>query len=78
MRAEKRSGTTTEGRDALRTILDFLQQGDVLMVTRIDRRPRRSRSAGRRFIGCSGGHRLADRVLGGTGWLIGCSGAPAG
>ena len=37
IRAEKRSGTTTEGREALRTVLDFLQPGDVLMVTRIDR-----------------------------------------
>lgn len=37
IRAEKRSGTTTEGRDELRTVLDFLRRGDVLMVTRIDR-----------------------------------------
>jgi len=37
IRAEKRSGTTTEGRDELRTVLDFLRKGDVLMVTRIDR-----------------------------------------
>jgi DNA invertase Pin-like site-specific DNA recombinase len=37
IRAEKRSGTTTKGRDELRTILDFLRAGDVLMVTRIDR-----------------------------------------
>jgi DNA invertase Pin-like site-specific DNA recombinase len=37
IRAEKRSGTTTEGREALRTVLDFLHAGDVLMVTRIDR-----------------------------------------
>src|ERR1700733_2700442 len=36
-RAEKRSGTTTKGRDELKTILDFLRDGDVLMVTRIDR-----------------------------------------
>jgi DNA invertase Pin-like site-specific DNA recombinase len=36
IRAEKRSATTTEGRDALRTVL-FLHAGDVLMVTRIDR-----------------------------------------
>jgi DNA invertase Pin-like site-specific DNA recombinase len=35
--AEKRSGTTTEGREELRTVLDFLRRGDVLMVTRIDR-----------------------------------------
>jgi DNA invertase Pin-like site-specific DNA recombinase len=37
IRSEKRSGTTTEGRDELRTTLDFMRQGDVLMVTRIDR-----------------------------------------
>jgi DNA invertase Pin-like site-specific DNA recombinase len=37
IRAEKRSGTTTKGRDELQTVLDFLRQGDVLMVTRIDR-----------------------------------------
>jgi DNA invertase Pin-like site-specific DNA recombinase len=37
IRAEKRSGTTTEGREELRTVLDFLRPSDVLMVTRIDR-----------------------------------------
>jgi DNA invertase Pin-like site-specific DNA recombinase len=37
IRAEKRSGTTTEGRVELKTVLDFLRAGDVLMVTRIDR-----------------------------------------
>ena len=37
IREEKRSGTTTEGRKELRTILDFIRQGDVLVVTRIDR-----------------------------------------
>lgn len=37
IRSEKRSGTTTAGRDELRTVLDFLRAGDVLMVTRIDR-----------------------------------------
>src|SRR5246127_1499775 len=37
VRSEKRSGTTTEGRAELRTVLDFLRKGDVLMVTRIDR-----------------------------------------
>src|SRR5262249_54271589 len=36
-RAEKRSGTSTHGREELRTVLDFLRKGDVLMVTRIDR-----------------------------------------
>jgi DNA invertase Pin-like site-specific DNA recombinase len=37
VRAEKRSGTTTEGREELRTVLDFLRQGDILVVTRVDR-----------------------------------------
>jgi DNA invertase Pin-like site-specific DNA recombinase len=37
IRSEKRSGTSTEGRDELRTVLEFLREGDVLMVTRIDR-----------------------------------------
>ncbi|MDA9432085.1 recombinase family protein [Bradyrhizobium sp. CCBAU 51627] len=37
IRSEKRSGTSTAGREQLRTVLDFLRAGDVLMVTRIDR-----------------------------------------
>jgi DNA invertase Pin-like site-specific DNA recombinase len=37
VRAEKRSGASTAGRDQLRTILDFIYAGDVLTVTRIDR-----------------------------------------
>jgi DNA invertase Pin-like site-specific DNA recombinase len=37
IREEKASGTTTEGRDELQTVLDFLRPGDVLTVTRIDR-----------------------------------------
>lgn len=37
VRSEKRSGTALKGRDELETILDFLQAGDTLMVTRIDR-----------------------------------------
>ncbi|RYF51893.1 MAG: recombinase family protein [Cytophagaceae bacterium] len=37
IRTEKRSGTTTEGRTELATILDFIRAGDVLAVTRIDR-----------------------------------------
>ena len=37
IRSEKRSGTTTTGREALHTVLAFLRTGDVLMVTRIDR-----------------------------------------
>jgi DNA invertase Pin-like site-specific DNA recombinase len=36
IRVEKRSGTTTEGRGALRTVLEFLHAGDILMVTRIE------------------------------------------
>jgi len=31
----RRSGTTTRGREELRTVLDFLRKGDVLMVTRM-------------------------------------------
>jgi DNA invertase Pin-like site-specific DNA recombinase len=37
IRSEKVSGTSTAGRDELRTLLDFIRAGDVLMVTRIDR-----------------------------------------
>jgi DNA invertase Pin-like site-specific DNA recombinase len=37
IRAEKRSGTSTVGREELRTVLDFLREGDTLTVTRIDR-----------------------------------------
>lgn len=37
IRGEKRSGTTTAGRAELQTVLEFLQPGDTLMVTRIDR-----------------------------------------
>jgi DNA invertase Pin-like site-specific DNA recombinase len=37
IRAEKRSGTSTQGREELRIVLDFLRPGDALMVTRIDR-----------------------------------------
>jgi DNA invertase Pin-like site-specific DNA recombinase len=37
IRAEKRSGTSSAGREELRTVLDLLRKGDVLMVTRIDR-----------------------------------------
>jgi DNA invertase Pin-like site-specific DNA recombinase len=37
IRSEKRSGTTTAGREELRIVLDFIRSGDVLMVTRIDR-----------------------------------------
>jgi DNA invertase Pin-like site-specific DNA recombinase len=37
IRSEKRSGTTTAGREELRTVLEFLRSGDELVVTRIDR-----------------------------------------
>ena len=37
VRSERRSGTTTEGRQELHTLLEFLQAGDTLVVTRIDR-----------------------------------------
>jgi len=37
IRSEKRSGSSVEGRAELATILDFLQAGDTLTVTRIDR-----------------------------------------
>lgn len=37
IRAEKPSSTSTATRAELRTILDFVQAGDVVMVTRIDR-----------------------------------------
>lgn len=37
IREEKASGTTTDGRTELATLLAFLQKGDVLVVTRIDR-----------------------------------------
>jgi DNA invertase Pin-like site-specific DNA recombinase len=37
IRSEKQSGTTTNGRQELKTLLEFIDSGDVLMVTRIDR-----------------------------------------
>ena len=37
---EKKSGTQREGRSELATLLEFLQKGDTLMVTRVDRLPR--------------------------------------
>ena len=37
IRQEKASATTRDGRPELDTLLDFLREGDVLMVTRIDR-----------------------------------------
>lgn len=37
IRAEKASGTSRKGRSELDTLVEFLREGDVLMVTRIDR-----------------------------------------
>jgi DNA invertase Pin-like site-specific DNA recombinase len=37
IRKEKASGTTTKGRAELATVLDFIREGDTLVVTRIDR-----------------------------------------
>ena len=37
IRAEKVSGTSRQGRDELRLLLDFVRQGDELVVTRVDR-----------------------------------------
>ena len=37
IRSEKVSGTSTNGRQELKTLLEFIDAGDVLMVTRIDR-----------------------------------------
>jgi DNA invertase Pin-like site-specific DNA recombinase len=37
IRQEQKSGTKLEGREELQTILDFIHQGETLVVTRIDR-----------------------------------------
>jgi len=37
VRTEKRSGTTTEGRAALKGLLEVMREGDTLVITRIDR-----------------------------------------
>jgi DNA invertase Pin-like site-specific DNA recombinase len=37
IRAEKKSGTLLQDRTELKTLLDFVRQGDILVVTRIDR-----------------------------------------
>lgn len=37
IRAEKVSGTSREGRTELATLMDFLREGDTLLVTRVDR-----------------------------------------
>jgi DNA invertase Pin-like site-specific DNA recombinase len=43
IREEKVSGTSTEGREELKTLLEFLREGDVLVITRIDRLARNMR-----------------------------------
>jgi len=37
VRSEKVSGTSTQGRDELNTLLEFVREGDELVVTRVDR-----------------------------------------
>lgn len=37
IRSEKKSGTTTKGRDELATLIEFAHAGDCITVTRIDR-----------------------------------------
>ncbi len=37
IREEKISGTSRQGREELRTLLEFLREGDTLVVTRLDR-----------------------------------------
>lgn len=37
VRSEKVSGTSRQGRSELRTLMDFLHEGDTLVITRIDR-----------------------------------------
>ena len=37
VRAEKKSGTSLQGRAELQNVVDFLRKGDTLLVTRIDR-----------------------------------------
>ena len=37
IRAEKKSGTTTDGRTELQTLMAFARKGDAIVVTRIDR-----------------------------------------
>jgi DNA invertase Pin-like site-specific DNA recombinase len=37
IRSEKVSGTSIQGRDELNNLLEFLREGDVLVVTRVDR-----------------------------------------
>jgi DNA invertase Pin-like site-specific DNA recombinase len=37
IRTEKASGSSTDGRPELRTLLEFMREGDELLVTRVDR-----------------------------------------
>jgi DNA invertase Pin-like site-specific DNA recombinase len=37
IRSEKKTGTTTDGRDQLATLIEFARAGDTIAVTRIDR-----------------------------------------
>lgn len=37
IRSEKKSGTSRKGRTELETLMEFMQPGDVLVITRIDR-----------------------------------------
>ncbi len=43
VRSEKVSGTSRKGRSELETLMEFLREGDTLMVTRIDRLARSTR-----------------------------------
>jgi DNA invertase Pin-like site-specific DNA recombinase len=37
LRSEKKTGTTTEGRTELQTLIEFARKGDTIIVTRVDR-----------------------------------------
>jgi DNA invertase Pin-like site-specific DNA recombinase len=37
IRSEKKSGTSTDGREELKVLLEFIREGDSLVVTRLDR-----------------------------------------
>jgi Cytidylate kinase-like family/Resolvase, N terminal domain len=75
IRSEKRSGTSTANREELRTVLDFLRKGDVLMVTRIDWLARASATCRISFEPCGPrrlveGDRAADRHQHGGGQVL--------
>jgi DNA invertase Pin-like site-specific DNA recombinase len=53
IRSEKVTGTTRQGRTELATLLDFIREGDTLVVTRIDRLAR--------SIGDPSGHCAGDQ-----------------